>query len=97
MENYARQVDGRSFSYPVELAMPYDYYEGAIKGIQTADNSFFCSKLASQTFKEAGIIALDTPTNAILPGHFALPSGLAENPIQFYNNRLDSIINFKPE
>lgn len=94
LEMYARTVDGRSFSYPSSLGMAADYYEGR-KGNQSHDNSFFCSKLASQTFRRAGLID-SVITNSVLPGHFAISPGDSFNLITFPTNALDSIVEFTP-
>lgn len=79
--NYACQVAGRSFSYPTYDGMVKDYMAGAM-GIQSGDESFFCSKLASQTFVAAGIID-SLITNSVLPGHFAVIENTDSSKIQF--------------
>jgi len=69
-----RFLCGRSFSTPTDLGMVADYYKGcdAVKkgGQSSANDTFFCSKLASQTFQGAGILPATLVTNSVLPGHF---------------------------
>lgn len=95
MLKYAREVDGRSFSWPIPEDMAFDYFLGAKEGKQSTDYSFFCSKLASQTFQNAGLID-SVITNSVLPGHFAISPGDKENLITFKTNALDSIVQFLP-
>jgi hypothetical protein len=73
---YIRYLAGRSFSTPVDTGMVADYLEGveAAKkgGTSSADDTFFCSKLASQTFQQAGLLPTNLVTNSVLPGHFGV-------------------------
>lgn len=77
MLNYMRVLSGRSFSYPVAEGMIADYTAGyddvknnGVLATSSADDTFFCSKLASQTFQEAGLLQSGLVTNSVLPGHF---------------------------
>lgn len=93
--HYARTVSGRSFSYPTDGGMVVDYVAGAA-GKQSGDESFFCSKLASQTFYEAGLIE-EVITNSVLPGHFAITPDNPENKINFtIDNQFGQIIPIWP-
>ncbi len=74
--NYMRVIAGRSFSTPVDSGMVIDYFAGAEAakkgGSSSADDTFFCSKLASQTFQQAGLLPATLVTNSVLPGHFGI-------------------------
>lgn len=79
--NYAAHISGRSFSYPTDGGMVVDYLAGA-SGRQSGDESFFCSKLASQTFWKAGLID-SVVTNSVLPGDFAPIRDTAKRKVVF--------------
>jgi hypothetical protein len=71
LDNFIRFTDGRSFSYPPEDGMGIDYFEGYKEQKQTGNDTYFCSKLASDTYKNIGLLSSDVITNAVLPGDFA--------------------------
>ena len=70
METFIRQMAGRSFSSPIKGGMLIDYTQGEL-GIQSPNDTFFCSKLASATFQAIGLLPPTIITNDILPGFFA--------------------------
>lgn len=82
LENFIRFTDGRSFSYPPEDGMGFDYAEGSIRHKQSGNNTYFCSKLASDTYKNIGLLSSDVITNSILPGDFAGDSLTIQNNYQ---------------
>jgi hypothetical protein len=71
---YMNEIAGRSFSSPVDDGMLLDYAAGVLSsktnGTSSSDATFFCSKLASQTFQQAGMLPANLVTNSVLPGHF---------------------------
>lgn len=92
---YAAEVCGRSFSAPPQTGMPLDFAAGE-KGIQSGDETFFCSKLASQTYLEAHLIE-SVITNSVLPGHFGPNLPNEKTKINFLDNGFGNFITFSPK
>lgn len=70
LETNIRLLDGRSFSSPVATGMPMDYADGAFRGHQSSNATFFCSKLATLTLQLTGLLSQSIISNSTLPGDY---------------------------
>lgn len=68
LETFMREVDGRAF--PSLTQMAAHFAEGEMD-ISTNSRTYYCSELATATYKQLGLLPSDTLINSLSPGDFS--------------------------